>query len=320
MSKKPKKSKKSAKLNKKSAAGKAAKNTKKFKHAQKTAGRATKFKETIQETTVFTQGVALADIDASHTPGWKHGRKEAEALLAETGRQLSELQERLFADGRSGGSRSILLILQGMDTAGKGGIVRHVIGLVDPQGVQHASFGKPTAEELEHHFLWRIKNKTPRPGHIGVFDRSHYEDVLVARVNELAPLEEIEGRYDDILQFERELTESGTTIIKVLLHIDLDEQKARLSDRLSRPDKYWKYDPSDIDGRLKWPDYQEAFKIMLERTSTETAPWHIIPANNKWFARLAVSQLLLHALEDLNLEWPPPSFDVEEEKRRLAEA
>ncbi len=304
MSKKPKKSKKSAKLN----------------GAQKAARRATKFKETIQENTTYAPGVLLVDIDAASTPGWKHGRKEAEALLADTGRHLSELQERLFADGRSGGSRSILLILQGMDTAGKGGIVRHVIGLVDPQGVQHASFGKPTAEELKHHFLWRIEKKTPRPGHIGVFDRSHYEDVLVARVNGLAPLEEIEGRYNEIVQFERELTESGTTIIKVLLHIDSDEQKARLGERLNRPDKYWKYDPSDVDGRLKWPDYQGAFKIMLERTSTDSAPWHIVPANNKWFARLAVSQLLLHALEDLNLEWPPPSFDVEEEKRRLAEA
>lgn len=260
----------------------------------------------------------LASIDQSTTPGWEDGRKKAEKALAVTGDQLSDLQEQLFAEGRSGGSRSVLLVLQGMDSSGKGGIVRHVVGLVDPQGVQHASFGKPTPEELSHDFLWRIKKQLPEPGKIGVFDRSHYEDVLVARVNSLVEIDVIEERYDLINQFEADLIKNGTVIVKAMLHISKDEQKLRLGERLERPDKYWKYNPGDVDERLKWPAYQDAFQIMLDRTSTDAAPWHVIPANNKWFARLAVSQLLLEALQSLDLTWPEADFDIEGEKARLA--
>lgn len=276
--------------------------------------------ESIQQEVLFTDGTLLADVDPSDTPGWEGKRKGAEAKLAETGVLMSELQEQLFADGRSGGSRSVLLVLQGMDSSGKGGIVRHVVGLVDPQGVQHASFGKPTPEELKHNFLWRIRRQLPRAGMIGVFDRSHYEDILVARVNSLVDPEVIEKRYTEINNFEKKLVESGTTIIKVLLHISPDEQKTRLAERLERPDKYWKYNSGDVDERLRWPQYQEAFQLMLDRTSTDYAPWHIVPANNKWFARLAVSQLVLHALEDLELGWPEANFDIELEKRRLAQS
>lgn len=260
----------------------------------------------------------LASIDQSTTPGWEDGRKKAEKALAVTGDQLSDLQEQLFAEGRSGGSRSVLLVLQGMDSSGKGGIVRHVVGLVDPQGVQHASFGKPTPEELSHDFLWRIKKQLPEPGKIGVFDRSHYEDVLVARVNSLVEIDVIEERYDLINQFEADLIKNGTVIVKAMLHISKDEQKLRLGERLERPDKYWKYNPGDVDERLKWPAYQDAFQIMLDRTFTDAAPWHVIPANNKWFARLAVSQLLLEALQSLDLTWPEADFDIEGEKARLA--
>lgn len=276
--------------------------------------------ETITQEVKFSQGDNLARVDASGTPGWTSNRKSAEKLLAQTGETLSELQERLFAEGRSGGSRSVLLVLQGMDSSGKGGIVRHVVGLVDPQGVQHASFGKPTKEELSHHFLWRIKKQLPQPGYLGVFDRSHYEDVLIARVDGLAPPEEIEKRYTEINKLEADLVKNGTVVIKAMLHISPEEQKARLGERLERPDKYWKYNPSDVDSRLKWPDYQEAFQAMLDNTSTEVAPWHIIPANNKWFARLAISQLLLHAFEGLELGWPEATFDIEVEKKRLAES
>ncbi len=209
--------------------------------------------------TLYAPSTTLKDIDPSLTPGWSGTRKKADKELSAIGKELSNLQERLFARGRHGDPRSILLILQGMDSSGKGGIVRHVIGAVDPQGVAHQSFGKPTPEELQHDFLWRITKALPHPGFIGVFDRSHYEDVLVARVNDLAPDAEIERRYNAINNFEHELTTSGVTVIKVLLHISRDEQRARLEDRLNRPDKYWKYHPSDVDERLKWPAYEEAF-------------------------------------------------------------
>lgn len=320
-------------MSKKSKKNSKSKNEKKLKKDKKSkklstssSGKATKHSskkpltETIKEEVLFTEGTGLASIDPAATPGWTGGRTEAEEMLAHTGESLSELQERLFADGRSGGTRSVLLVLQGMDSSGKGGIVRHVVGLVDPQGVMHASFGKPTPEELKHNFLWRIKKQLPSGGHIGVFDRSHYEDVLIARVNELVAPEVITKRYNEINTFEAKLAEQGTTIIKAMLHISPEEQKARLGERLDRPDKYWKYNPADVDERKKWPAYQEAFQLMLDNTSTDVAPWHIIPANNKWFARLAVSQLLLHALEDMDLGWPAADFDIEAEKKRLAES
>lgn len=262
----------------------------------------------------------LKGIDPASTPGWDNGKKAAEKTLEATGETLSDLQERLFAEGRSGGRRSILLVIQGMDSSGKGGIVRHVIGLVDPQGVQHQSFGKPTDEELSHDFLWRIRKALPNPGYIGVFDRSHYEDVLAVRVNNLVPQEEWEQRYEAINQFEKELVDGGTTLIKVLLHISPEEQKARLAERLERPDKYWKYNPGDVDERLKWPAYQEAFQAMLTKTSTQYAPWTVVPANEKWYARLAVSELVKQALEGLDLQWPAADFDIEVEKKRLAES
>ena len=263
-------------------------------------------------------GFDLAAFDRRSTPGFAGDKASGQALVARHADELSELQERLFAEGRSGGSRSVLLVLQGMDTAGKGGIVRHVVGLVDPQGVAHRSFGVPTPEEREHDFLWRIRNALPRPGYIGVFDRSHYEDVLVARVDELVPPAVWEARYDEINRFEEEVVAAGTTIVKVALLVSYEEQRARLMERLERPDKFWKYNPNDVDSRRKWPAYQEAYQAVLDRTSTETAPWYAIPADRKWFARLAVSELLLDALRGLDLGWPPADFDVEAEKKRLA--
>ncbi|MFQ6393757.1 polyphosphate kinase 2 family protein [Nocardia sp. KC 131] len=265
-------------------------------------------------------GLRIADLDTSGTPGFKGGKKQASGYQAERAQVLSGLQEKLYANGRSGDYRNILLVLQGMDTAGKGGIVRHVIGSVDPQGVDHASFGVPTEEEKQHHFLWRIRKALPRGGQIGVFDRSHYEDVLVVRVHNLVPAKVWEPRYDEINAFEQELVGQGTTLVKVAMFISLDEQKRRLMERLERPDKYWKFNPADIDERGYWPAYQEAYQVMLDRTSTEKAPWHVIPADRKWFARLSVTELLIDALEKLNLDWPPPDFDIEEQKRRLEQA
>jgi PPK2 family polyphosphate:nucleotide phosphotransferase len=273
-----------------------------------------------QEKLKFRLGDKVADIDVEATPGFHGKKKNAPTLQFERNLRFAELQEMLYANSKVGDNRSILLVLQGMDTAGKGGIVKHVVGGGNPQGIHYASFGKPTEEELSHDFLWRIRKALPGPGQIGVFDRSHYEDVLIVRVHNLVPAEVWEPRYDEINAFERGLVDSGTTILKVAMFVSLDEQKKRLAKRLKRPDKYWKYNPADIDERLKWPAYQEAYQAMLDRTSTEYAPWHIIPANRKWYSRLAITELLIEALERLDLSWPAADFDVEAEKKRLAKA
>jgi PPK2 family polyphosphate:nucleotide phosphotransferase len=262
----------------------------------------------------------VAEIDARATPGFDGNKSDGRELLAERGAVLAALQEKLYANGRSGDHRSVLLVLQGMDTAGKGGMVRHVIGMVDPQGVSHSAFGVPTDEEKRHPFLWRIEKELPASGQIGVFDRSHYEDVLVVRVHGLVPQEVWEARYDEINEFERRVTESGTTIVKVAMFVSLDEQKARLAERLEREDKFWKYNPGDVTERGFWPKYQEAYQAVLDRTNTEYAPWYVLPSDRKWFAHLAVTELLIHALESFDLQWPPADFDVEVEKKRLAQA
>jgi PPK2 family polyphosphate:nucleotide phosphotransferase len=268
----------------------------------------------------FKAGDLVADIDANATPGFRGRKSDAPALQAERNARFAELQEMLYANSRAGDTRSVLLVLQGMDTAGKGGIVKHVVGAGNPQGIEYTSFGQPTAEELAHHYLWRIRNALPNAGHIGVFDRSHYEDVLIVRVHNLVPPDVWEPRYGEINAFERDLVDAGTTIVKVAMFVSLDEQKERLAERLERPEKYWKYNPSDIDERLLWPSYQEAYQAMLDRTSTEYAPWHVIPCDRKWYSRLAITELLIEALKGLDLSWPAADFDVEAEKRRLASA
>jgi PPK2 family polyphosphate:nucleotide phosphotransferase len=254
------------------------------------------------------------------TPGTDLGKKKGKQALFALGDELSDLQERLFAQGRSGSPRRMLLVLQGMDTSGKGGILRHTVGLVDPQGVRITSFKAPTAEERAHDFLWRIRRAMPEQGLIGVFDRSHYEDVLIGRVRELAPIEEIEQRYDAINDFEREITDAGTTVVKCMLHISAEEQKRRLLARLAKPSKYWKYNPADVDERAHWSDYQRAYEIALERTNTEHAPWHVVPSDRKWFRDLAIGELLTETLEGMDLDWPPAAFDVDAERARLTEA
>ncbi|MGH3638365.1 MAG: polyphosphate kinase 2 family protein [Mycobacterium sp.] len=268
----------------------------------------------------FTAGDKVSGIKTHATPGFKGSKSDAPELQAERNQRFAELQEMLYANSRSGDTRKVLLVLQGMDTAGKGGIVKHVVGAGNPQGIEYASFGKPTADELAHHYLWRIRNALPRAGHIGVFDRSHYEDVLVVRVHDLVPPDVWGARYDEINAFEKELVHDGTTIVKAAMFVSLDEQKKRLTKRLDRPDKYWKFNPADIDERELWPKYQEAYQALLDRTSTEYAPWHVIPCDRKWYSRLAITELLIEALEGLDLTWPPADFDVEVQKRRLADA
>lgn len=267
----------------------------------------------------FRPGDKVSDIDTDSSPGFSGKREDADKIIAERSEHFAELQELLYANGREGDHRSVLLVLQGMDTAGKGGIVTHVVAAGNPMGVDYHSFGKPTAEERSHHFLWRISKALPPAGHIGVFDRSHYEDVLVVRVHELVPADELEGRYDEINTFEKELIEAGTSIVKVAMFVSLDEQKARLTERLERPDKFWKYNPGDLDERKLWPKYQEAYQVMLERTATDEAPWFVLPCDKKWYARLAVTELLIEALTAMNLSWPPADFDLEAERKRVAE-
>ncbi|MGO1598591.1 PPK2 family polyphosphate kinase [Brachybacterium sp.] len=262
----------------------------------------------------------VTDFDPRATPGFEGKKKDGKELLALRDRALDDLQERLYAahHGEKDG-RSVLLIVQGMDTAGKGGIMRHVVGNVDPQGVDITAFKAPTAAEKRHDFLWRIRKHTPGPGIIGVFDRSQYEDVLIHRVHGWADAKEIRDRYTAINAFERELTEAGTTVVKVMLHISRQEQGERLMERLERADKHWKFNPGDVEERQHWDSYMEAYTRALRATSTVGAPWIVVPADRKWYARIAVQQLLLDALEGIEPQWPEADFDVEEQIGRLRE-
>ena len=263
--------------------------------------------------------VDLTSIPTDGTPGFTADKAAGLAALDTLGGDLDELQEKLFAEGTTGSARRVLLVLQGMDTSGKGGTLEHTVGLMDPQGVRITSFKAPTKEELSHDFLWRVERALPGGGYVGVFDRSHYEDVLIVRVRALAPPEEVERRYGAINDFEEKLVADGTTIIKCMLHISAEEQRERLLARLDDPTKHWKFNPGDLDERALWPAYREAYEIALERTNTEHAPWHVIPADRKWYRNLAIGSLLHHALTGLDLEWPRADFDVAAERRRLEE-
>jgi PPK2 family polyphosphate:nucleotide phosphotransferase len=276
------------------------------------------FTGTPEDLLVVRPDFSLAGVDPGSTPGFEGNKAEGQSILAKRDSQLADLQERLFAEGKGGGKRSLLLVLQGMDTCGKGGIVSHVVGAVDVQGVRHAAFGVPTEEEKRHDFLWRIEKQLPGPGMLGCFDRSHYEDVLVPRVHGEINDEELERRYSAIQDFESRLYENETRIVKVMLYISKDEQKRRLAARLNNPAKHWKYDPGDIAARQHWNAYMEAYEAAILRTSTAYAPWYVVPADNKWYSRMVVQELLVAALERMDPQWPPASFDVEEEKARLA--
>ncbi|GAA4474746.1 hypothetical protein GCM10023190_09080 [Enteractinococcus fodinae] len=266
----------------------------------------------------------LTTLDCRQTPGFftKKGETKGKAAgqkrLQRDVERLAKLQELLFANAQAAElRRSVLLVMQGMDTSGKGSTITHVVGSMNPQGVHQVGFKKPTEEELRHDFLWRIRRETPKHGEIGVFDRSHYEDVLIHRVEELTPPSRLERRYGSIRQFEKELVSNGTIVVKVLLHISREEQYERLSKRLDNPEKHWKFTPSDVDAREKWDEYMEAHQLALEETDKPEAPWFVIPADRKWYARLAVQQLLIETLESLELSWPEATFDIEEQRKRL---
>lgn len=262
---------------------------------------------------------SLADVQPAATPGFVGSKRKGRKRLAADAVTLAELQELLFANSKAAGDeRRVLLVLQAMDTAGKGGIVKHVVGAVSPLGVRISAFGRPTEEELAHDFLWRIRKRLPGPGQFGVFDRSHYEDVLIHRVRSLSSPEVVEERYGIINDFEKELVDAGTTVIKVMLHVSSGEQRERLAARLDQPEKHWKFSLSDLEERELWPAYMEAYDIAIRRTSTHWAPWFVVPADHKWYARWAVQRILIEEFRSLDQTWPAADFDVAEARRRLA--
>jgi PPK2 family polyphosphate:nucleotide phosphotransferase len=254
----------------------------------------------------------LKDVD----PGGKDGipdRERAELDMAGDVARIDVLQEIMYAQGK----HALLCVFQAVDCGGKDGTIRKVAGRFNPAGVSVVSFGPPTDEEKAHDFLWRIRRALPAPGYVGVFNRSHYEDVLVVRVHGLVPPDVWGQRYDQINAFERELTADGLTIVKVMLHISAQEQLDRLRERLDDPTKHWKYNPGDVGERHRWADYQAAYADALARCSTDVAPWYVVPADRKWYRDWAVAHLLRETLLDMHLDYPPPDFDVEAEKARL---
>jgi len=243
--------------------------------------------------------VSLADHDPADTGGVT--KKQAGEMVAELQGRLNELQELLYATEKYG----LLVVLQGMDTSGKDGVIKHVVGAFNPQGCQVTAFKVPTVEELAHDFLWRIHKATPGRGQVGIFNRSHYEDVLVVRVESLVPEPVWRKRYEAIREFEEALAESGIVVAKFFLHISKDEQRKRIEDRLADRREHWKFRVGDLKARAKWDEYIAAYEDALSRCSTEHAPWYIIPADRKWYRNLVISEILAETLGALDMEWPP---------------
>jgi PPK2 family polyphosphate:nucleotide phosphotransferase len=244
--------------------------------------------------------VKLADWDPGDDSQFDGDKKDAPKALEKLTNRLEELQELLYAEGK----HKLLIVLQAMDTGGKDGVIRHVFDGVNPQGVKVAAFKAPTPIELSHDYLWRIHQHTPARGEIVIFNRSHYEDVLVVRVHNLVPEDVWRKRYDQINAFEQMLADEGVTILKFYLHISKDEQKERLQERLDDPAKHWKFSSGDLAERKRWPDYMAAYEEMLERTSMKHAPWFVVPANRKWYRNLVISHTVIDALEKLKMEFP----------------
>ena len=251
--------------------------------------------------------VNLSEWDPNDTGKFKGGKKAGLAQVEALNNKLETLQELLYAQHK----HKVLIILQAMDTGGKDGVIRRVFDGVNPSGVRVASFKAPTPEELAHDFLWRIRKQVPNEGEMVIFNRSQYEDVFVVRVHNLVPPEVWGARFDQINAFERELVENDTTILKFYLHIDMEEQKERLQARLDDPTKRWKFRLGDLEERKRWPEYMQAYEDVLSRTSTEVAPWHIVPANRKWFRDLVISSILVETLESLKMSYPAPEENLD---------
>jgi PPK2 family polyphosphate:nucleotide phosphotransferase len=267
----------------------------------------------------FVPGTPVVEAGAREHPG-TGSKAEAAAELDALVEPTLDLQERLYAEGRTGGKRRVVVVLQGMDTSGKDGATKAVGRLVQPAGLRVTSFGKPTEEERAHGFLWRVERAVPPAGYVGVLNRSHYEDVLIVRVHDLVPREEWSGRYDLINAWERSLAEQGVTLVKCFLHLSYEEQRERLQARLDDPTKHWKVNPADIDERQHWEAYRTAYSVVLERCSTDVAPWYVIPADRKWYRDWAVAHLLHETLSDLDPQWPVrPEFDLDGMRAALRE-
>ncbi|MGB9377301.1 MAG: PPK2 family polyphosphate kinase [Mycobacteriales bacterium] len=261
--------------------------------------------------------IELAAHDAGATPGFKGGKGRARRELSELADELLDLQTRLHAQSTAGAADSLLIVVQGTDCSGKDGVAKNVLGMLSPMWQRYAAFVKPTDEERRHDFLWRIRKQVPSPGQITMFNRSHYEDVLVVRVHNLVPRRTWMARYAAINRFEQGLRDSGVHVLKVMLHVSPEEQMARLRDRLAEPEKRWKYNPNDVDERARSADYVEAYETLLTRCSTAAAPWHVVPADHKWYRDWAVAHLLLETLREINPSYPPADFDLAAEQARL---
>ena len=251
--------------------------------------------------------INLGRWDPAETNGFDGGKGEAADELSRLNRKLEDLQELLYAEHR----HKVLVVLQAMDTGGKDGTIRHVFEGVNPQGVRVASFKAPTPEELDRDYLWRVHRQVPGKGEMVIFNRSHYEDVLVVRVKKLVPPKVWRKRYVQIQDFERMLAEEGTTILKFFLHISPEEQKKRLEARRDEPHKRWKFNPDDLGERKRWPAYREAYEEAISRTSTPWAPWYVVPADRKWYRNLVVAKVLVETLESLNMRYPEPAEDLD---------
>jgi PPK2 family polyphosphate:nucleotide phosphotransferase len=258
----------------------------------------------------------LDSADAEETGGYRkneEGKAKAQAATAELVAKLDRLQERLYANG----SRALLIVLQGMDTSGKDGTIKSVMSGVNPQGCKVVSFKAPSTKELAYDFLWRVHQEVPPKGFIGIFNRSHYEDVLITRVHGWVSKKDVRRRFEQIREFEQLLVESGTAILKFFLHISKDEQKERLEARIRNPEKRWKFNEGDLEERKLWEPYMKAFKDMLSATSTAYAPWYVVPADHKWYRNLVVARVVVEALESMRLKTPPPPADVDFAKLRI---
>jgi PPK2 family polyphosphate:nucleotide phosphotransferase len=255
----------------------------------------------------------LARIEPAAHPGID-GKRAALSELEGTASRLADPPERLYAEH----TRALLVVLQGMDTSGKGGTISHVFRGVNPAGLDVAAFKQPTEEERAHHFLWRIEQRLPDPGSIMIFDRSHYEDVVVVRVQNLVPEATWQGRYDEIVAFERRVAAAGTSIVKVYLHLSFEEQRERLLARLEDPDKHWKFNEGDLTAREHWDDHIAAYEDAIARCDADDAPWYIVPADRKWYRNWAVERLVVETLEQMDPRFPRPPLDVEALKAKLA--
>lgn len=269
---------------------------------------------------MFHHGMQVTDVEGDSMPGFDGTKDDAERFISISSSEIARYQRLMYANGVKGSSRRLLIVLQGMDASGKGGIVRHVFSQGDPMGIHYHGFGKPSAEDLEHDFLWRVKRELPKPGWIAVFDRSHYEDVVMPHVYGTYPEDVWRARYDQINDFERELVADGCAIIKIFLVVSREEQKKHFLGRLDDPTKFWKFDVSDLEARDRWDDYMGAWQEVFEKTSTQVAPWYLVPADNRWYSRAVVSELLRTTLKNMNMTWPPlePEVDSDEVRRRLA--